>query len=681
MKLKRIKLNNIRSYDEEEIEFPEGSTLLSGDIGSGKTSILLGIEFGLFGLQPGQKGASILKNGEKEGGVEVDFEIDEKDIQIERTLKRNKTVSQDYCAITINGEKTETSVTELKNKVLEILQYPPEFSKKQNLLYKFTVYTPQEEMKQIILQDPESRINTLRHIFGIDKYKKIIENASIVMSKIRSEKRIKEALISNIEAEKKEINEKENQLEDKNSEIKKVEIELGEKKQKTKEIEIEKQGIEKKIEEKNKTQQEIEKTNLMISNKKDYLFENSKKKQQLENQIKELNEIEFSEEKINILKKEIEKIKKEKENLSKENLEISTKINSLNLKNNENEKIKEKLKHIEVCPTCLQNVNWDYKNNVLKKMNSNIQENSKMIEKMIEEKKDIEKNIEEKNKTQQEIENEIQKLQILKLKIQSLEEKKNSLSELEKHDKSLEKDIEMLKNQLNTLKASLLDLKKYESFFDTIKQKFEEKSKEERKTEIKLAELKKEVSVFKNQIEELKEKYKKREEIKKEHNHLSDLEDWISKKFIPAISNIENNVMTKLRREFSKLFSEWFAMLVPETFNIRIDEKFTPIIEQKDYEIEYQYLSGGERTAIALAYRLSLNQVLNSLLSKIKTKDFVILDEPTDGFSEAQLDKMRNILEELNIGQLIIVSHEQKMESFVDNAIKFNKINGISRKE
>ena len=54
MKIKRIVLNNIRSYEKEEISFKEGSTLLSGDIGSGKTSVLLGIEFALFGFQPGQ---------------------------------------------------------------------------------------------------------------------------------------------------------------------------------------------------------------------------------------------------------------------------------------------------------------------------------------------------------------------------------------------------------------------------------------------------------------------------------------------------------------------------------------------------------------------------------------------------------------------------------------------------
>ena len=53
--------------------------------------------------------------------------------------------------------------------------HPKEFSKKQNLLYKFTVYTPQEEMKQIILQDSNSRLNTLRHVFGVDKYKKVLK--------------------------------------------------------------------------------------------------------------------------------------------------------------------------------------------------------------------------------------------------------------------------------------------------------------------------------------------------------------------------------------------------------------------------------------------------------------------------------------------------------------------------
>ncbi len=58
----------------------------------------------------------------------------------------------------------------------------------------------------------------------------------------------------------------------------------------------------------------------------------------------------------------------------------------------------------------------------------------------------------------------------------------------------------------------------------------------------------------------------------------------------------------------------------------------------------------------------------------------MILDEPTDGFSDQQLDKIRDIFQELNIGQLIVVSHEQKIESFVEHVIRFKKDHGVTSK-
>ena len=49
MILESIELKNIRSYDDQKIEFPKGITLFEGDIGSGKSSILMAVEFALFG--------------------------------------------------------------------------------------------------------------------------------------------------------------------------------------------------------------------------------------------------------------------------------------------------------------------------------------------------------------------------------------------------------------------------------------------------------------------------------------------------------------------------------------------------------------------------------------------------------------------------------------------------------
>ena len=205
MIIKKIILDNIRSYEHEEVELEAGSTLLSGDIGSGKTSVLLAIEFGLFGLQPGQKGSALLRNGKETGGVTLEFEVDGKKIIVERKLKKGKSISQDYSAITIDENKVELSTTELKQKILEILNYPQEFSKKQNLLYKFTVYTPQEEMKEIITEDAEVRLNTLRHVFGIDKYKTILENSAVLRLKLREERRVMEGVTSTIDEDKKQF--------------------------------------------------------------------------------------------------------------------------------------------------------------------------------------------------------------------------------------------------------------------------------------------------------------------------------------------------------------------------------------------------------------------------------------------------------------------------------------------
>ena len=681
MRLKKITLNNIRSYKAQEIEFPEGSVLLSGDIGTGKTSILLGIEFALFGLQPGQRGTSLLRNGEKEGGVVMEFEVEGKQIIVERTLKRGKTVSQDYCAITVDGEKRGVSITELKDKVLGLLSYPREFSKKQNILYKFTVYTPQEEMKQIILQDPETRLNTLRHVFGIDKYKRILENISILTSKMREEKRIKEGLIEYLDQDKADLASKEEELESKHYNLVSVEKELFLKTEERKKIQEKKEEITKKIEEKIRFQQEIEKTKIMASNKKESILNNTGTVERLEDQIKELQDLKFDELEIQKLEQEIVSKNREKEEFNEINLKLTTEINSLNLKNQENENIKNKIKHIEICPTCLQDVDFTHKSNVINKLDSNTSENIKKIESLTIEKRGI---LERLNKIRDEISSNqyrIHELNVLKIKLQEIQEKQEGIEEIKKSNELLQKDMEILNQHIEVLNKSVFELNKFDNIFEERRRELEDSLKQERIAEIKVAELRKEIEVFSKQIQELKDRISKTEEIKEKLNYITKIENWLSKNFTLLLSSIERNVMIKLKSEFSNLFAEWFSMLVSDVFDVRLDDDFTPIIEHQDYEIDYSYLSGGERTAIALAYRLSLNQVVNSLLSKIKTRDVVILDEPTDGFSEQQLDKMRDVLRQLDVKQLIIVSHEQKIEGFVENVIRLRKEHGVSRKD
>ena len=679
MLLKKIYLKNIRSYKEQEIFLTSGSTLLSGDIGSGKTSVLLAVEFALFGLQPGQKGASLLRNGATEGCVKIELEVSGHEVIIERTLKKGKTINQDYSAIIINGTKREISVTKLKSIVLGLLNYPKEFSKKQNLLYKFTVYTPQEEMKQIVLQDPETRINTLRHIFGIDKYKRIIENVTIVASKIREEQRRNEGLVANLEQDKSNLITKEEELETKFFNLASIEKELFLKIEHREKMQEDAELIEEKLQEKRKLEGEVEKTKIMISNKKETLSSNKKTIETLRKQIEELTKLRFDESKLAQIKQDMDSKKELKKSLNDENLKISSQISSLNLKNDENKNIKSQIMHLEICPTCLQDVDPNYKANVVNQLDSAIVQNIKQIKDLELEKKEV---IEKLLRLDYELslnEKELRDLEISKIKLQQVDEKQKDLSEIEKTVSFLEKDIVLLEKHINMLKESVLNLSKFSNLYEEKKKELELALHEEKMAEIKVAELKREIEFFSRQIDELKIKIEKTESIKVHLAYLVELENWLSKNFVSLISFIEKNVMTRLKVDFSQLFAKWFLMLVSDSLNVELDNDFTPIIMQQDYELDYAYLSGGERTAVALAYRLALNQVINSFLSKINTKDLVILDEPTDGFSEQQLDKMREVLEQLNVSQLVLVSHEQKIEGFVEHIIRFKKEQGETK--
>lgn len=53
--------------------------------------------------------------------------------------------------------------------------------------------------------------------------------------------------------------------------------------------------------------------------------------------------------------------------------------------------------------------------------------------------------------------------------------------------------------------------------------------------------------------------------------------------------------------------------------------------------------------------------------------NLLILDEPTDAFSREQLHKMRDILNDVNYEQVIIVSHEAELENVADHIYRVQK--------
>lgn len=678
MKLKRLKLKNIRSYEDKEIEFPAEAVLLSGDIGSGKTSILLAIEYALFGLQPGQKGSALLRNNTHIGEVLLEFEVDGQNIIIERRLKREaKSISNDYSAITVNGDKTEGSVTELKTKILTLLNYPSEFIKKNNILYRYTVYTPQEQMKQIILEDSEIRLNILGHVFGIDKYKRIRENLAIILNRIKEDSKILQGEIKTLEQDKVQLESTKRfviLVEDKIRKNDAEKLILGEKR---KTIEIEIKELESKVKEKDIFEKEVEKTGILIASKREQLYLAERELNSLMKSLSESSEY-FSEEK---LKEVVAKIIKEKEEVEKLNLkfiELAGKSSSLEQAKKTQLEKKDRVFKMEFCPTCLQNVPYAHKHNILNEVERELVSITANLKVIGEEKVNVSAELAKKKSLLPSFEQEKTKFEILRSKMEYIERSRKKIDEIRKEKESFERDITFLSTHLESLKENISRFSKFSNLLRAKQNELELAVYNEKKSEISIAESKKELELTIKEISNLQKTIDAKEDAKKRLIEFIELSAWLSNQFTNLINVIERNVMIKLRMEFSKLFGKWFSMLAGDSFEVHLDENFTPLILQGEIEMDYAFLSGGERTAIALAYRLALNQTINSVLSNIKTKDLIILDEPTDGFSEQQLVKLREVLEELKIGQLIIVSHEQKIEGFVDNVIKLRKDGDVS---
>lgn len=672
MKIKKLTLRNIRSYEHQEISFPDGSLILLGDVGSGKTTILLAIEYALFGLQPGQTGSALLRNNALLGEVTLELELSGNEIIIERKLKRGKSVVNDYSAITINGQKTECSITELKSKIISLLGYPSEFIKKNNLLYRYTVYTPQEQMKQIISEDTEVRLNILRHIFGIDKYKTIRENLTILLNKIKEDSKIIQVEINSLDADK-------NLLISKNAFVKLIEqkikeqlISLTNSVKIRKDIEVEATNIEKKIKEGEKLETELEKAKVLLATKKDAFASMQKEIREMEKDARENKEV-FNEEELVAIISQLEKNDKEIESVQDKYISYLSEISSLKRKKDEATTRKDRVFKIDICPTCLQDVPIAHKHNILNETEQIICNVAKEIERLEENTSELAAKLASLKSSRPALEEKKVKLEILRSKTSEVDKAKKKLQELTKNITNLDKDITLLTKHLEILKESILDYSRFHNLYRAKQEELKKAFLEEKNSEIALAEFRKELELSKNDILLLEKVIFDKDRKKKKLSELMELNDWLSNHFANLVNFTERNVMLKLRSEFSKLFSAWFSLLVQDAFEVHLDENFSPIILQAGVEMDYSFLSGGERTAVALAYRLALNQTINSIMTTIKTKDIVILDEPTEGFSDVQIDKIREVLQGLNVKQLILVSHEQKIEGFVDHVVKVKK--------
>ncbi|MFQ5712378.1 MAG: AAA family ATPase, partial [Candidatus Geothermarchaeales archaeon] len=88
MRVKAVKLENIRSHVKTTIPLARGFNCLVGGLGCGKSSVLYAIDFALFGEPLGRSYDYLLREGADIGKVALHFTHGGKNYTIWRALRR-----------------------------------------------------------------------------------------------------------------------------------------------------------------------------------------------------------------------------------------------------------------------------------------------------------------------------------------------------------------------------------------------------------------------------------------------------------------------------------------------------------------------------------------------------------------------------------------------------------------
>ncbi|MDI6718039.1 MAG: AAA family ATPase [Methanomicrobiales archaeon] len=172
MKLTALALHDFRSYADAEIAFSGGQNYIFGKNWQGKSSIMDGIGYALFGrriLPARLAGAAVrtdhlVRRGAGGGSVELSFEHRGEEYCLRRTCPRDMpTLSMDGCRIAQGSAATGEYLCEMLG-----IDAP---------LFANIFYSPQDELRRVLELDPESRKVFIETVLGFDYLKDVRTSA------------------------------------------------------------------------------------------------------------------------------------------------------------------------------------------------------------------------------------------------------------------------------------------------------------------------------------------------------------------------------------------------------------------------------------------------------------------------------------------------------------------------
>jgi exonuclease SbcC len=552
--------------------------------------------------------------------------------------------------------------------MLGILNFrEPTDPKSRSLIYQYAVYTPQEEMKQILALPPDLRLQILRRAFGVDEYKLAMENAKELLKKIHEKKVQFEAASRDVPALTREMTDLKGKASRGEEELKKLEQFEQDEEKSLRRLEEEKDELHE-VEtqlasarsDQTHLQHEIEDGKEEVEGIATEIRELERKAGQLSARARQASEAVPSERSAEELKAAIVAARDAIDERKASDAEIRLKIGQY-------ESVAEKGR----CPVCDRDASPEEFAQKVGRLSNERKASSVHLEHLGRELRELEEALERRRKHDAQVEKAKDDLARAREYEEDSEKKRKRQASAREGIADGEKKLSELESRIRVLEGEARGL-------EPLRQKIEASKRALEATRESVASLRVEVRNWRDAAQRNAELIVRKERSASRARELGEREIWLEEYFIPTVETIERHVMTSINREFGHNFQRWFSILVEDgEKEARVDEDFAPLVDQGGYEQDIEFLSGGERTSVALAYRLALSQMVQKFAEVGPSA--LILDEPTDGFSKEQLGNMREILDEMANPQVVIVSHERELESMADQIYRVTKVEGESK--
>ena len=258
----------------------------------------------------------------------------------------------------------------------------------------------------------------------------------------------------------------------------------------------------------------------------------------------------------------------------------------------------------------------------------------------------------------------------------------DNLKKLREDEVNVNDLIETVESKLQSLKAELSKMENEydEKTHERLKDKELHLSKELAGKETKLNELKKKEDEIASGLEKLR---REKENRKAKENELKELKSAVKKlqEIRDKVKKFKAMLREQALAEVGEIASKIFEELTDEKYSgvvVKAEEnkvKLGVIYNGREYGLGF--LSGGERVALGLAFRLALSLYLAGEMS------LLILDEPTPFLDEERRRKLVEIMNRYlrKIPQVIVVSHDEELKESADRVIRVSLENGVSKVE